>query len=659
MKRLYLVLFILVLSLTLVACVDSGDDSEDVTLNVAINFDGNKFISYNKDEPYVGMDGITYSKGDLLPVWRQIGINLGINFVDKGMELEKANTNTQFEDAVTDGFAGIDIINSTGANITANRDSFVNLKPHLDSGKMPNLRSFLDSQPTYEPYLTAVDGGMYYTPYLDGNGEIELGFLMRLDWTEKILDTEVLGDNTSAKGALVNTERFNPATLDTTLTVATAGAKTRQVSVKYSKNIIDILKDLDNPTGNDYLQAFRTYMNDVHGDDYEKLSDVFVGLDSGYLTDELVALMAVVKSNPQMLRGKDDVTVYFPREAKGSRVRNLFRGLEMYGVRGAVSKNNWLYIDAEGKLHDARHEESTLDALGRLNALYEDKLILQGFDNGGTDITWRDVLLNDADGFLIYDYNATQTAQGTIDKAKAIQEDYRFEMILPPVNDWRGDGKYFHFTESVRMLKNEAWGITKEAAKDPKKLAKAIELFDYLYDEEEGANLHLFGPKAWRSDEQFDYAGTMIPKFKDEVLQEIIDLKGGNMVNYLREYLGATQPIGHVRSLGLELQTVSEQGMSGFLRLRNAADAGVLELLGLSGGDDTWYYPVPNVFPLTTAQENRLKTTKAAFDNYWKDAELYKIVQQGLSETYMDLFKYEGKDWYEEFIGFYTEALPK
>ena len=52
---------------------------------------------------------------------------------------------------------------------------------------MPNLRSFLDSQPTYEPYLTAVDGGMYYTPYLDGNGEIELGFLMRLDWTEKFL----------------------------------------------------------------------------------------------------------------------------------------------------------------------------------------------------------------------------------------------------------------------------------------------------------------------------------------------------------------------------------------------------------------------------------------------------------------------------------------
>ena len=32
------------------------------------------------------------------------------------------------------------------------------------------------------------------------------------------------------------------------------------------------------------------------------------------------------------------VSIYFPREAKGNRVRNMFRGLEMYGVRGAVSK---------------------------------------------------------------------------------------------------------------------------------------------------------------------------------------------------------------------------------------------------------------------------------------------------------------------------------
>lgn len=662
MKKLLLVLFTVFASLTLIACVED-ELQENVELNVAINFDGNKFISYNQDNPYEGLDGKTYTNGDLLPVWAAIGENLNITFNDLGMELGKPNTATQFDDAKMDGFAGIDIINSTGANITSERNNFVDLKPYIDSGKMPNLKKFLDSQPTYEPYLTAEDGGMYYTPYLDGNEEVELGFLMRIDWTEKILDTEVAGDTTPAKG-LANTTRFNPATLDTKIKVATANAGTREVTIKYTENIIDKLKALpQNATGHDYLTTFRAYMNDVHGDDYNKLSDVFVGLDAGYLTDELVALMAVVKSNPQMLRNKADVAVYFPREARGSRVRNFYRGLEMFGVRGAVSKNNWLYIDEDGNLHDSRFEEPTLEAFNRLNSFYEDGLIIQGFDNAGTSKNWRDELMPDADGFLIYDYNATQTAQYLIDAAKKIQPEYRFESILPPVNDWRGDGEYFHFTESVRMLKNEAWGITKQAATDPVKLERAIMLFDYLYDEEEGANLHLFGPEEWRATETMVYQGVEIPKFSDEALAQMQELTGGNMINYLRMYVGATQPIGHVRSLGLELQTVSDQGMAGYERVRNAVEAGVLRLQGLYDKEDTWYYPVPNVFPLSTAQENALREVKRDFDTYWGDANLHIMIQQGLTgdrlAAYRNLFIHNGEDWTSDYLEFHQEALPK
>jgi len=662
MKKLYLVLFTIVASLALVACKDDAT-KENVELNVAINFDGNKFISYNQDEPYEGLDGITYTKGDLLPVWSAIGENLNITFNDVGMELGKANTGTQFDDAKVDGFAGIDIINSTGANITSERNRFVDLKPFIDSGKMPNLKKFLDSQPTYEPYLTAEDGGIYYTPYLDGNEEVELGFLMRIDWTEKILDTDTPGDSTKAKG-LENTTPFNPATLDKEITVATENAGTRKVTINYSKNIITILKELGpDATGDQYLQAFRTYMNEVHGDDYDKLSDVFVGYDAGYLTDELVALMAVVKSNPQMLRGKADVSVYFPREARGSRVRNFYRGLEMFGVRGAVSKNNWLYNDEDGNLNDSRFEDSTIDAFNRLHAFYQDGLIIQNFDNAGTNKNWRDELLADADGFLMYDYNATQTAQYLVDAGKSKQSSYRFESILPPVNDWRGDGEYFHFTESVRMLKNEAWGITKQAATDQTKLDRAIMLFDYLYDEEEGANLHLFGPEAWRSSETMDYQGTTIPRFSDEALAQMQDLTGGNMINYLRMYVGATQPIGHVRSLGLELQTVSDQGMNGYNRVRNAVEAGVLRLLGLYDKNDTWYYPVPNVFPLTTAQENELREVKGDFDTYWGDANLHIMVKEGLDAdrlaAYKALFEYNGTRWVEDYLDFHQDALPQ
>ena len=661
MKKLYLVLFTIVASLALVACKDDAT-KENVELRMAINFDGNKFISYNKDNAYLGLDGKEYKNGDLLPVWSAIGENLNITFNDVGKTLGKANTAKQFDDAKIDGFTGIDIINSTGANITSERNNFVNLKPFIEAGKMPNLKKFLDSQPTYEPYLTASDGGMYYTPYLDGNEEVELGFLMRIDWTEKILDTTTAGDSTKAQG-LENTTPFNPATLNKEIIVATENAGTRKVTINYSKNIITILKELGpDATGDQYLQAFRTYMEDVHGDDYDKLSDVFVGYDAGYLTAELVALMAVVKSNPQMLRGKADVSVYFPREAKGSRVRNFYRGLEMFGVRGAVSKNNWLYIDENGKLNDSRFEDSTIDAFNRLNSFYKDELIIQNFDNAGTNKNWRDELLKAADGFLMYDYNATQTPKSIIDEAVKVDPNYRFESILPPVNDWRGTGEYFHFTESVRMLKNEAWGITKQAATDETKLERAIMLFDYLYDEKEGANLHLYGPEAWRQG-TITYQGKEIPAFHPKVLEEIQTLGKGNMTNYLREYVGATNPIGHIRSLGLELQTVSEQGLSGYNRVRNAVEAGVFRLLGLYDKNDKWYYPVPNVFPLTTAQENHLKEVKGAFDTYWGDNQLHIMIKEGLYdgrlEAYKAMFEYEGERWVEDYLKYHQEALPQ
>ncbi|MGI6781225.1 MAG: hypothetical protein ACOX56_00060 [Acholeplasmataceae bacterium] len=662
LKRIFLVFTVLVAALALVACKDKKIDLEQqVELNAAINFGGNKFISYYKDTPYEGLNGKTYTKGDLLPVWEEIGKNLNIKFVDKGFELGKSSTNAQFDDAKVDGFNGIDVINSTGVSITAERQHFVDLKPYLDDGKMPNLKRFLKDNPTYQMYMTAEDGGIYYTPYLDGNQELENGFLMRIDWTEKILNTTEAGDSTKAPG-LANTTPFNPASLNTNITVATAGAKTRKVNINYEKNIITILKELGaDATGAQYLEAFRTYMKNSRGTQYEKLADVFVGYDSGYLTDELIALMAVVKANPQLLRGIDNVAVYFPREARGSRVRNLFRGLEMYGVRGAVSKNNWLYIDKEGKLHDARFEESTIDALNRLNGLYNDQLILQNFDNAGNNKNWRDELLKDANGFLMFDYNATQTAQAIIDAAKTKDPNYRFEFILPPVVDWQGDGKYFHFTESVRMLKNEAWGITKQAAKDPVKLERAIYLFDYLYDPEEGANLHLFGPKEWRSTETVEYKGEQIPKFSEAAMEQMRTLAGGNMINYLRDYVGATQPIGHVRSLGLELQTVSDQGMAGYKRVSNAAEAKVLRLIGIYSTKDKWYQPVPNVFPLTTAQENLIKEVKQAFDTYWGDNVLYTIVKEGIKgdrrSAYNNLLVHNNKNWTQDFLDYYQEAL--
>lgn len=666
MKKLFLALFTVVASLTLIAC--KTDKGGNVELKVAVNFDGTRFISYNQPQPYKALDGKEYTKGDLSPTWSKIGENLGIDFVDKGFELGKKNTDTQYQDAKVDGFKDMHLINGTGANITNDRKDFVNLAPYIESGKMPNLKAFLESQTTYESYLKASDGGIYYTPYLDGDKEVELGYLMRIDWTEKILDTTEAADTGTFPAGytgLTNTTPHNPAALDTEILVAEKGGKTRTVNIKYTQNIITQLKT-GPQTSKAYLDTFRNYISETRkGQGYEKLSHVFTGFDAGYLTDELVALMAVVKANPQLLEGRAQVEVYFPRETKGSRVRNLFRGLEMYGVRGAVSKNNWLYLDEEGNLNDSRNTQEGIGAINKLSDMYNDKLIFQNFQSfEGGNI--RDALLNDANGFLTYDYNATQTAASTIAKAKEKNANYRFESILPPVNDWKGTGEYFHFTESVRSLKNEAWGITKAAT--GKELEKAIELVDYLYEPTEGANLFLYGPQEWRhATETVDYKGEAIPKFSDKALEEIKDpAKGkGNMINYLRDFVGATLPVGHVRSLGLELQTLTDQGKAGYDRVRNAISTNVLRLSGVYDGDDSgvWYNPVPNVFALTTAQENQIKQTKAEFDKYWGDNELYKIVHEGIrgdrKTAYDALFVHNGTAWWDSYIGFYQEAYNK
>ncbi|HKL94880.1 MAG TPA: hypothetical protein VJ845_00475 [Haploplasma sp.] len=674
MKKSFLALLTVVAAFTLFAC--GGSKSDNVELNVAVNFDGTRFISYNKDATYTGLDGKTYSNGDLLPTWAKIGENLGIDFIDKGKEIGAKNTNEQFNNSLTDGFKGIDLINSTGANITTNRGHFLDLTPYINDGSMPNLKKFLNDQPLYESFMKAQDGGIYYTPYLDGNAEVENGFLMRIDWVQKLLDTTAAGDSTVVGNILKKTTPANPATLETTLTVATANKGKTTVDVEYSKNIINILQDLgESATGAQYLNAFRTYMEDSREEGkYEKQSHIFVGLNSGYLVDEMVALMAVVKANPQLLRKANTVEVYLPREAKGSRVRNLFRGLEMYGVRGAVSKNNWLYTDAEGQLADSRLEQQGIDGVNRLNDLYKDGLILQNFDNGGVNKNHRDDLLKQANGFMMYDYNATQTAQGIIDAAVKVDKDYNFQSVLPPVNDWNGDGKYFHFTESVRTLKNEAWGITKATAQDPDKLAKAIQLVDYLYQEEPaegaedaGATLFLYGPKEWRhATKTFNYLGEEIPAFSDEAVKEIQELSGGNMINYLREYVGATLPVGHVRSLGLELQTLSEQGKEGYDRVRNAVDAGVYRLAGLYEGTKDapytpWYNTMPNIFALLLAEENELKESKKAFDDYWADKTLYELIEKGIRgdrlDAYNDLKNYDGSDWTVDYYKYYQKAL--
>ena len=95
------------------------DYTSDVTVNVAINYtSGGQLMSitYQKDSAYESLNGTTYTKGDLLPVWEAIGEKLNINFVDLATTSD-ASTNAQWTRLSTSGFEGVDLVNGTGAQL--------------------------------------------------------------------------------------------------------------------------------------------------------------------------------------------------------------------------------------------------------------------------------------------------------------------------------------------------------------------------------------------------------------------------------------------------------------------------------------------------------------------------------------------------------------
>ena len=411
------------------------ESDEEVSVDTAINYQG-RGITYKETTPYVStINGKTYNAGDLMPVWETIGERMNIDFVDVK---QTSSTNDQFQAYATAGFDGADMINATGVSISEYgvNGNFVDLSKYL--GYMPNLSKFLSENPSVRSSITSADGGIYYTPYFDGFGEIEQMFLMRIDWVQDILDVASPVFDTAAYTGTMTVTKTTPATLDVNVTVANADGTTRVVNKAHTQNILDILAGLTSKTGATMAEAFRTYMNDVYGDQgYANLSAVFVGTDAEYDVDEMIALLYVVNANPQYLTrefGTGETTTatplttvypYFARTSQTSRIRNFFRGLEMFGVRGMFSRYQWAYFNEDGIVEDARVQTSTLDAVDQLQRMYSDSLLPVNFDEG-SNYDWRANLLRGSYGFMTYDYNASSTPSGYIEEPQKLNPTFRF-----------------------------------------------------------------------------------------------------------------------------------------------------------------------------------------------------------------------------------------
>ena len=678
MKKIYAVLLFVLGVVFLTACGNGADQyEEEVTLNVAINYtSGGELMSitYQKDGVYENFAGKEYTNGDLLPAWEAIGEKLNIKFVDVATNSDE-NTNAQFTRLQTEQFQGVDLVNGTGALIGPEgvKGNFVDLAKHLN--KMPNLNKFLKDNPAVRVSLTSDDEGIYFTPYFDGFGEMENMLLARIDWIEDIIDAENTDnfDTTPAVTPNNYTRRQVKTPIDVKIKVANPDATTREVTKKYDQNILDVLKGLESPTGKTIADAFRKHIKDTYAEQgYEKLSHVFTGTDAAYDTDELIALFYVLKSNPQYLTREfsaplTDVEILFPRESKGNRIRNLFRMTEIFGLRGVFSRHEWLYFNEEGLISDIRAEDRFIDGMNDLAGLYNDKLVVQNPEDGNQN--WRATLLSGANGFITYDYNASSTPNNLINAGREKDESLKFQAILPPVVDWLNDGNYFHFTESARSVKNEAWGIPAHVANDETKLARALALVDQMYDyetEDSVGTIHLYGPKGY-TDGTITYGNDKVYKLSQNALDEMQELAGGNHINYLRKYVGATMPIGHIRSLGLEFQTLSEQGKLGIERINTAVKAGTLLLAGQTDKTEKWFNLSPTFFPLSKEESSDIATT-ATFRNIYQDNSLVTILKYGFSgnggsltvEAYKESFMYSGKNAYETiYIKAYRDALKR
>lgn len=662
------------------------DYETEVDLHVAINYSSNvaiggvttkcyQFITYQLTTAYTSaITGETYSQGDLLPVWEAIGEKLHINFIDAA-STNDATTDAQWQAQKTLGFAGIDIINGTGTNIAKEavaNNNFVDLAAYLNY--MPNLKAFLEANPSVRNSITASDGGIYYTPYFDGFGEQEQMYLMRIDWVEDILDaTSPTFDTTAAVVPTNYTHQCMPDSLTTNIVVANSDGTTRIVEKSYTTNILDVIKGLTSPTGADIANAFRAYMTATYGDQgYAKLSDVFVGTDAAYDTDELIALMYVLKSNPQYLTRElatplTSVNIYVPRTSEASRVNNYIRGLEMFGLRGVFSKCEYLYFDQQGLLQDARHNIAFVNRVNDLVNMGLDGLALNSF--GGTTVNYVNTMVVNSNAFMMYDYNNTQTTASIMNAGLAVDPTYSFQAVLPPVVDWLGNGNYFHFTESVRSVKNEAWGVVKDESRSETELFRILKLVDEMYDystADSVGTIHLYGPTGY-TDGTIAYGEGTVYKFSDAAKTEMSTL-GQAMINYLRIYVGATEPIGHIRSLGLEYQTLSSDGIEGVERLNTAVAAGVLLLAGNVAEDNAvgvdasnpWFRLSPTAFPLTAQESTDITAFMSGIQNATKQSVMQTLVTNGFTgnngsytaATFMAL-------WYSGDIDVYNEIYIK
>lgn len=563
-------------------------------------------------------DGKTYNTGDLKPTWQQLETVLKVKFEDH----YQGNNSTKEWEYWKERLNEIDMVSGTASTLTENGTAgkLVNIAEYLDS--MPNFKAYLEKNPIVRLSITgsttgSSKGAIYFSPYFDGVNDIERMPLMRTDWVSKLLDGE--GEFTASASANTKTPVYTPYMPTSgkveVEVVKKDGSGVEKVTKNYDKagNIVQKMNDAGAMSGVDAVNMLRKYIDEAYNGYYGiTRSDLFCGQNAAWDVDELVALLRCVTSNSQTLNGTDNINGLFSREDDNNQRRvDLFRFAgTLFGVRGLEARQDYLYVGNDNKLHDARQEASTYEAIAKMHDMASEGLISKSFIDTAKESS-STMLENDL-GFMSYDYNQTQTLLNQT-KLQADQGEKYMAVMVPVAkwNDGTGD-KYMRFTESWRSVKTDGWAISKAGVGDDKnKLNACLSLIDYAYSPE-GQILMSYGPdafiktKADGSYETFNFNGEQWPVIAEATEKELWEKGKGNYTNYARYYLGST--LSFVKSQAFEYQCTCAAGKEGAGYISNAIALGTIKHPELALADNAWYTSVPTVLPNSKVENDQIAT---------------------------------------------------
>ena len=596
------------------------------TLRMATGYNNSKTgLTFDPETAGEGItlaDGKTYNSGDFKPTWVAVMEKLNIQIEDK----YQGNGAGKEFDYWKEQMDQVDVLSGTAAKLSEAGEAglVINIGEYLD--QMPNFKAYLEENPIVRLSITGnVDNGaIYFSPYFDGVDDIERMPLMRVDMVEKLLNGE--GEFTaeaSNKLAAPVYEPYMPTSGKIDIeTPNLEGTAVETVTKDYDAfgNIIAKMNEAGELDGVAAVNMLREYIDKTYNGYYgTERANLFIGQNAAWDADELVALLRCVVANPQTLNGTDTIQGLFSREDGNNQRRvDMFRFAgHLFGVRGLESRQDYLYVDADGALKDARQEVATYEVLARMNALVQEGLISEGFVNNQADWTTEKYLTEDA-GFMHYDYNQTQvlynekvskeTGEPILDSANG----EKYMAVMVPVARWYDgtseDGVYMRFTESWRSVKTDGWGLSKAGiGDDTNKLNAALALIDFAYSPE-GIILMSYGPDAFiKTDADGNYVtflfnGKEMPEIADATRAELWDKQGGNYTNYARQLLGST--LSFMKSQAFEYQCTTEVGREGAGKISTAIALGTIKHPLLEVAENSWYTSVPTVLP-TTKEDNQ------------------------------------------------------